>query len=56
MARMRLSDDEITEFTAMWKQEFKESLPSETARHIATRLLELYCLLAAASESEQPPA
>ena len=43
---MRLHDEDIREFSELWKQEVKETLSPEEARHRASQLLELYLRLA----------
>ena len=43
---MKLTDEDIREFTEIWSREFGEVLAPDQARHEATQLLELYFLLA----------
>lgn len=43
---MELTDEDLTEFIEIWKDEFKEDLSLGDARHHASQLLELYMLLA----------
>lgn len=49
---MQLDDHDIREFTALWKEEFNETLTPDEARHYASQLLELYSLLAKPLPSE----
>ncbi len=42
---MQLTDDDIQEFTALWKKEFGEEISEEEARHQASQLIQLYSLL-----------
>jgi len=51
---MQLGDDDIREFTDLWKQEFGETLTKDEARHHASQLLELYALLARPLERSGP--
>jgi hypothetical protein len=57
MQRMEIDEQDIREFTEIWKREFKEDLSPDEARSSATRLLELFWLLAQplSSEKRQPP-
>lgn len=50
---MHLSDEDIREFREIWKREFHEELTIEEARHHASRLLELYALLAKPTPKER---
>ena len=43
---MELSDEDVREFAAIWKDEFKEELTPERARFEAERFMELYLILA----------
>jgi hypothetical protein len=43
---MYLEDEDIREFSELWKKEFSETLSPDKARHHASLLLELYGLLA----------
>ena len=47
---MKINDDDLREFTVLWEEEFHESLGREQALHLASQLLELYALLARASD------
>lgn len=42
---MDLTDQDIEEFVAIWRQEFHEDLPLAEARTRATQLLELCAIL-----------
>lgn len=42
---MQLSDEDIKEFAALWKEEFGEEISKDEARRNATQLLQLYSLL-----------
>lgn len=42
---MQLSDDDIREFAALWKEEFGEEISDAGARRNASQLLRLYSLL-----------
>ena len=48
---MHLEGDDIREFAALWLAEFGETLSADEARYHASRLLELYALLAGIGES-----
>ena len=50
---MQLADEDIGEFTVLWKKEFKEALSPDEARHHASQLLELYALLSKPLPSEK---
>ncbi len=43
---MTLGNDDLSEFAELWREEFKENLSLDEARHYATSLVELYTLLA----------
>jgi len=43
---MELTEEDIREFAAIWKEEFGDSLSPADARHEASLLMELYSLLA----------
>ena len=43
---MHLTNEDLTEFQAIWKREFGEDLPLNEARQRAFELLELYAVLA----------
>ena len=43
---MQLTDDDLREFSAIWQREFNEELTIAAAREHASRLLELYAVLA----------
>lgn len=43
---MELSEEATREFANIWREEFKEAIAPEEARHHAAQLLELYALLA----------
>jgi hypothetical protein len=40
-----LEENDILEFARLWREEFKEELSPDAARHQATVLLELYALV-----------
>jgi hypothetical protein len=42
---MKLTDEDIQEFAALWKKEFDEEISEVEARRNATQLLQLYSLL-----------
>jgi hypothetical protein len=42
---VKLTDEDIREFTELWSREFGETLTPDQARHEASLLLELYWLL-----------
>jgi len=42
---MQLSDEDIKEFAAVWKEEFGEEISDAEARRNAAQLLQLYSLL-----------
>lgn len=42
---MELTDDDIREYQAIWKEEFGEEISAEDARRSASELLELYRML-----------
>jgi hypothetical protein len=50
---MKLSDDNLREFTVLWEEEFHDSLGREEALHLASQLLELYALLARPSDEPE---
>jgi hypothetical protein len=50
---MELTDEELREFSAIWKKAFKEELALGDARHYASQLIELYALLAEPLPSER---
>lgn len=53
---MRLNDDDLREFKAIWKDEFGEEITDDVAREAASRLLELYRVLARAPRpGPEPP-
>ena len=43
---MQWEENDIREFIQLWREEFREEIPIDEARHRATLLLELYALLA----------
>lgn len=45
---MQLNDDDLREFKAIWEDEFGEEITDDVAREAASRLLELYRVLARA--------
>jgi len=47
---MQLNGDDLMDFKAIWKDEFGEELDDDAAREAASRLLELYRLLARAPQ------
>jgi hypothetical protein len=50
---VELTDEELQEFQAIWKQTFKEDLSLGDARHCASQLIELYTQLAKPLPSER---
>jgi hypothetical protein len=46
--RMKLTDKDIREFQALWREEFGEEIRRDDAQRRAFELLELYALLARA--------
>lgn len=42
---MQLSDEDIKEFAALWREEFGEEISDAEARREAAQLLQLYSLL-----------
>lgn len=53
---MQLGEEDIREFAEIWHQEFGERLAPEEARHHASRLLEIYWILARPpGEAEREP-
>lgn len=52
---MQLNDDDIREFKAIWKDEFGEEITDDVAREAASRVLELYRVLARAPRPEPDP-
>jgi hypothetical protein len=49
---MQLTDEDIREFSDLWRKEFNETLSPGDARRYASSILELYALLA---EPVSPP-
>ena len=43
---MELTQEDLKEFTRIWKEEFNETLPEAEMRQRASELLELYLVLA----------
>ena len=43
---MELTSEDITEFIALWQEEFGETITEAEARHHGSKLLELYLALA----------
>ena len=56
LGTMQLQDDDIREFSDLWKEEFNEILTISKAREYASLLLELYWLLAQPLPGEPPGA
>jgi hypothetical protein len=54
-AENSLTDADIQEFIEIYKKEFKESLSFKDARDMATRVLELYVVLATPLPDETHP-
>lgn len=52
---MQLNDDDLRTFRAIWKDEFGEEITDDAAREAASRVLELYRLLARAPHPEPDP-
>ena len=52
---MQLTDEDIREFAALWKEEFAEEISQQEARRYASQLLELYQLLASRSGAKPNP-
>ena len=46
---MELSAEDIREFVEIWREEFGEEIPAGDARHRASRLIELFAVLAESS-------
>ncbi len=55
---MRLKDDDLREFVAIWKRVFNEEISLADARHRASQLVTLYLALAKRlpEEIDNPPA
>jgi len=49
---MELTDEDLGEFVAIWKEEFGEIISMDEGRHAASQLLELYTLLGRPLPSE----
>ena len=49
---MKLTDDDIQEFAALWKEEFDEEISEAEARRHASQLIELYSFLIHPPEPE----
>ena len=50
---MQLTDEDLREFAAIWKEEFDEEISAEGARRRATQLMQLYTLLVKPSLPEE---
>lgn len=42
---MQLTDEDVREFAALWKEEFDEEIPDAEVRLRASQLIKLYSLL-----------
>lgn len=52
---MRISDEALDEFVAIYKEEFKEDIDRAEASEMASRLLNLYEMLARTLPNEKTP-
>ncbi len=50
---MRLTDEDVQEFAAIWKEEFDEEISEAEARRHASQLIQLYTLLVKPSLPEE---
>jgi hypothetical protein len=47
LALMQLTEEDLQEFMAIWREEFNEPVTADDARQRASALLDLYALLSA---------
>jgi hypothetical protein len=49
---MQLTDDDLQQFMAAWREEFNESITAEEARDRAKALLDLYAILTVSAHED----